>query len=273
MPERVLRKRRSPSNGGGTDLENVINAGGAAPSSSPTMPNGTTPRSAATKQVTDSVSPRHAKEKKGLLHRGRDAAEDAHEGGTAPKKAGPASSGTSDLVEGTTRLGELLVRDNAIDPDELALALADQAASGRRLGQLLLSRGLVSDTALASALAEQLGLPLADLGQADLDRSVAALLPENVARAAQAIPLGDTEGLVEVALADPTDEARAAHVQGTVRLAVLVTEDGSVSSSIVFVGIGYGLDDEALKAARARKSARMLAMLRCGPHAGWGRSW
>ena len=113
-------------------------------------------------------------------------------------------------TEGPIRLGDLLLRDNAVDPDELAEALADQAASGRRLGQLLLSRGLVSDTALARALAEQLGLPLADLGQADLDKDAVALLPEKVAREAQAIPLGDVEGLIEVALADPTEENRKA---------------------------------------------------------------
>lgn len=50
-----------------------------------------------------------------------------------------------------------------------------------------------------------------------------------------------------------TDEARTANVQGTVRLAVLVTEDGSASSPIVFVGIGYGLDEEAIRAARSMK--------------------
>src|SRR5437763_2682308 len=108
------------------------------------------------------------------------------------------------------RLGELLLRDNGVDADQLAMALADQAASGRRLGQLLLDRGLITDTALARALAERLGLPLADLGSAVLDSDTAALLPESVAREAQAIPLGDTEGMVNVALADPTDEARAA---------------------------------------------------------------
>src|SRR4051794_26015294 len=109
----------------------------------------------------------------------------------APGAASPA---------GTTRLGELLLRDNEVDPDELAQALADQAATGRKLGQLLLSRGLISDTALAKVLAEQLGLPLADLGQATLNPTTAALLSEDVARAAQAIPLGEDNGAVDVAL-------------------------------------------------------------------------
>lgn len=50
-----------------------------------------------------------------------------------------------------------------------------------------------------------------------------------------------------------TDEARTAKIQGTVRLAVLVGEDGSVTSTLVFVGIGFGLDQEALRAAQKLK--------------------
>jgi type IV pilus assembly protein PilB len=104
----------------------------------------------------------------------------------------------------------LLIRDNAVDGEALARALADQAASGRRLGQLLLERDLVSDSALASALAEQLGIPLADLGRAQLDRGTATLLPEDVARSIPAIAVRADEEAVEVALSDPTDEARSA---------------------------------------------------------------
>src|SRR5438552_3689437 len=124
MPERVLRKRRSPNNGGGADTGTVIIAGGAAPSGSQTQPTGKAPRLPATKQVTNSVSPRHVKEKKGLLHRGRGASEDAAAGDTTQRQAaGSAPAGNTDPVEGTTRLGELLVRDYALDPDELAQAL------------------------------------------------------------------------------------------------------------------------------------------------------
>jgi type IV pilus assembly protein PilB len=107
-------------------------------------------------------------------------------------------------------LGEILLRENAVDASTLAQALADQAASGRRLGQLLLERGLITDTSLARALAEQLGIPLADLGHATLDRDTAALLPETVARRVQAVPVRTTEDGIEIALADPTDDAKVA---------------------------------------------------------------
>jgi TonB family protein len=50
-----------------------------------------------------------------------------------------------------------------------------------------------------------------------------------------------------------TDEARTAKIEGIVRLAVRVSEEGSVTSTLVFVGIGFGLDQEAIRAAQALK--------------------
>lgn len=45
-----------------------------------------------------------------------------------------------------------------------------------------------------------------------------------------------------------TDEARVAHVQGTVTLDVTVHKDGTVTVTKVFQGLGYGLDEAAILA-------------------------
>jgi hypothetical protein len=57
-------------------------------------------------------------------------------------------------------LGELLVGKGLVTEDELELALAEQAESGRLLGAILVERGFVSGPALAVALAEQYGVEL-----------------------------------------------------------------------------------------------------------------
>src|SRR6476661_9926495 len=57
-------------------------------------------------------------------------------------------------------LGELLVEKNLLTADELELALAEQADTGRLLGAILVERGYVSGPALAIALAEQYGVEL-----------------------------------------------------------------------------------------------------------------
>ena len=64
-------------------------------------------------------------------------------------------------AESTWRpLGELLLEKGLVTPDELELALAEQAESGRLLGAILVERGYVSGPALAVALAEQYGVEL-----------------------------------------------------------------------------------------------------------------
>jgi hypothetical protein len=57
-------------------------------------------------------------------------------------------------------LGELLVQKKLLTEDELELALAEQADTGRLLGAILVERGYVSGPALAVALAEQYGVEL-----------------------------------------------------------------------------------------------------------------
>jgi len=46
-----------------------------------------------------------------------------------------------------------------------------------------------------------------------------------------------------------TEWARQEGVEGTVRLAVLIDDKGKVTSSLIFLGLGYGLDEQAVKAA------------------------
>lgn len=57
-------------------------------------------------------------------------------------------------------LGELLLEKGLVTPDELELALNEQADTGRLLGAILVDRGYVSGPALAVALAEQYGVEL-----------------------------------------------------------------------------------------------------------------
>lgn len=48
-----------------------------------------------------------------------------------------------------------------------------------------------------------------------------------------------------------TDEARSSNVQGTVRLAVLLGANGKVQGVLVLKRLGHGLDENAIRAARA----------------------
>jgi len=47
-----------------------------------------------------------------------------------------------------------------------------------------------------------------------------------------------------------SDAARRAHIEGVVRLELMVNEDGDVVSARVLQGLGYGLDEAAISAAK-----------------------
>jgi len=56
--------------------------------------------------------------------------------------------------------------------------------------------------------------------------------------------------VLSVARASYTEEARHARVQGVVRIELMVNEQGDIVSARVLQGLGYGLDEAALSAAR-----------------------
>jgi type IV pilus assembly protein PilB len=109
------------------------------------------------------------------------------------------------------RLGELLVRANALRSEHLEQALAEQQQSpGRRIGEILVARGFVSSKTLAQALAHQHGLEFVDLARVEVEPAATSLLPEQFARKAQVLPVRFVaKDLVQVALADPTNLATA----------------------------------------------------------------
>jgi type IV pilus assembly protein PilB len=105
------------------------------------------------------------------------------------------------------RLGDMLVRDGLLTPEQLREALAAKAENRQqRLGEIVVERGWVSGIDLAKALAEQHGLEFIELGQSTIDEAAADLLPERLARRYRAVPVKFlAEDSALVAVADPTD--------------------------------------------------------------------
>jgi type IV pilus assembly protein PilB len=100
----------------------------------------------------------------------------------------------------------MLLRDGLINAEQLEEALVEKDQTGVRLGEILVSRGWIDPTALARVLAEQHGLQFVDLHEEEVDRKVAALLPEQYARRYEAVPVRFvSDGRVLVAVADPTN--------------------------------------------------------------------
>jgi MSHA biogenesis protein MshE len=105
------------------------------------------------------------------------------------------------------RLGDLLVEQGLITPEQLTQALAAQKAGGRKLGRVLVDNGWLDEERIAQALARQMNVPFLDLSRRSIRPEVARLLSEVQARRLRAIPLEETERGLRVGMADPTDLA------------------------------------------------------------------
>ncbi|MEO8154480.1 MAG: GspE/PulE family protein [Rhizobacter sp.] len=103
------------------------------------------------------------------------------------------------------RLGDLLVRQELITEDQLKTTLEQQRASGRKLGRILVDSGIVTEEQISGALARQLKIPYINLKQQSPNQSVVNLLSEAQARRFRALVLEDSNGMLRVGMADPSD--------------------------------------------------------------------
>ncbi len=103
------------------------------------------------------------------------------------------------------RLGDILVAQKAVSPEQLKLALDEQKRSGRRLGRVLVEMEFVAEEEIARALSRQLNLAFVDLKQHHFDPGVVLKLPEVAARRFRAVALEERGAKMLVGMADPTD--------------------------------------------------------------------
>ncbi len=107
-----------------------------------------------------------------------------------------------------SQLGELLVGAQLVSHAQLAEALLQQSASGQRIGSLLVSLGALDEHDLVKALSDQLEIPLTDLSQQAPSPDAVALLPESIARASFAVPVDFKDGLLTIAVSDPSPDLK-----------------------------------------------------------------
>ncbi|MGA2710365.1 MAG: GspE/PulE family protein [Steroidobacteraceae bacterium] len=141
------------------------------------------------------------------------------------------------------RLGEMLLEQSAITPEQLEQALKEQKRTGRKLGRVFTDLGMLSEDALHQALARHLQLPYVDLRQMTLDPQVVRQLPEALARRFRALVLqADKRGLL-VGMADPSDllayDELAKRLKQTLRIAVV-----SESELLRMLDVVYRRTDE-----------------------------
>ena len=103
------------------------------------------------------------------------------------------------------RLGDLLVREGLIDTEQLARALQEQKGSNDKLGGILVKLNFVTEEKLMAFLSRQYGIQSITLSQLDVDPEVLKLVPEQIARKYEVLPIRRQGNQVTLAMADPTN--------------------------------------------------------------------
>jgi hypothetical protein len=103
------------------------------------------------------------------------------------------------------RIGELLLKEKRISPEQLQEALNYQKANGGKLGFNLVKLGFVKDEELTALLSKQYGVPSINLAQFEIDPGVIKLIPAETAHKYQIIPLSRAGATLTIAMTDPTN--------------------------------------------------------------------
>src|SRR5688500_10138949 len=103
------------------------------------------------------------------------------------------------------KLGELLLKENMVSPQQLQEALNHQKMSGGKLGKAFVTLGYVRDEEITSLLSRQYGVPSINLTHFEVDPTVIKTIPAETSRKYQILPLSRSGATLTIAMADPTN--------------------------------------------------------------------
>jgi hypothetical protein len=104
------------------------------------------------------------------------------------------------------KLGELLLQENLITPEQLDEALKNQTLFGIKLGSSLVELGFITDEQLCRLLSSKLGVPAAtSRALASVSAEVLAQVPAELAGKYRVVPIRLDGKKLALAMADPTD--------------------------------------------------------------------
>jgi type IV pilus assembly protein PilB len=102
-------------------------------------------------------------------------------------------------------LGEILYKAGLVEKEALINAIKTSKTSNKRLGQVLLELGLIDDETLTKAIARQFGLEYINLNNTVIPADAAKIIPEELIRKHNVLPLGMNNGKLKLVISDPSD--------------------------------------------------------------------
>lgn len=104
----------------------------------------------------------------------------------------------------TEKLGEILLRDGIVNPDQLAVALQSQTDRGGSLGENLVITGAIQSVdEIVWQLAAQINTQVINLNEMDVPANIISLVPEEMATKYGVIPVQKEDRIIHVVIGDP----------------------------------------------------------------------
>ncbi len=104
-----------------------------------------------------------------------------------------------------SKLGEILIKQGLIRPDQLQAALQESVKSKVKLGSIIISSGMLKDSQILRALEKQYGIPGVDLTQVEIDPSATTLVGRDFCEKHAIIPVSKAGTTLVVAFSDPSN--------------------------------------------------------------------
>ena len=146
----------------------------------------------------------------------------------------------------SSRLGELLIRENLISNQQLQKAQDEQRKGGGRLGYNLTKLGYIKEADLTGFLSKQYGVPSINLSEFEVEQDVINLVPKDVAEKHQVIPVNKSGANLIIAMSDPSNIYAIDDLKFLTgyNIEVVVAADASIKEAIErYYDEGEGFDD------------------------------
>ena len=153
------------------------------------------------------------------------------------------------------KLGELLIAAGTITQEELDRGLELQKGTKDRLGDVLIKNKIISEDEFIQALQMQLGIEFIDLTKLNIPTELAQMLPKNIAKQHQVVPVRAVKDELYLAMSDPLNFYAIEEVRKAVRRKIvpMVATKSAIEHSIQVL---YGNEG----AARAIEEMRREGM-------------
>lgn len=103
------------------------------------------------------------------------------------------------------KIGEILVKQGLLKPDQLALAMEEQKKTGQKLTNSIIQLGYLKDTQILRAVEKHFAVPGVEVNTFEIDATVIAMIPKDVCEKNTLIPLQKAGNTLVVAFADPSN--------------------------------------------------------------------